>query len=155
MTSSLGRLFDAAAVLAGLRPEATYEAQAAMELEGFCRARPRKPYRFDLRREGALWLADPAPALEAMLCDAGRPQEVSESFHGGVCDMACRMVKELSRETGIKTVALSGGVFQNRLILEWLKADLEAHGFEALCNRQVPANDGGIALGQAWAAMSA
>ena len=154
-TSSMGRLFDAVACLAGLRTEATYEAQAAMELESLCENRPRDFYRFELKQESGILFADPAPVLEGILMEKGpgRAKNISEKFHASVSDMVCRMLEKLSQKTGIRTVALSGGVFQNQVLLDWTVKDLSKTGLKVLINRQVPTNDGGISLGQAWAAL--
>ncbi len=158
-TSSLGRLFDAVASLAGICHHATYEAQAACELETAARrAGPApagvSPYAFTLE-DG---LVDPAPVIRAVAADvaAGRPAPVvAASFHAAVADMVREVCLLLRRETGLQRVALSGGVWQNLLLLELAVARLEAAGFAVLTHRAVPANDGGLALGQlaiaAWA----
>lgn len=154
LTSSMGRLFDAAAFLSGIRKEVSYEAQAAMELESLCRRRPARPFKFAIHETGGMLEADPAPVLEAMLAEKGenRSAAIAEKFHASVPDMVCAVISRLSKKTGIKTVALSGGVFQNRIILEWTSEGLSRRGFKVYANERVPANDGGIALGQAWAA---
>jgi len=158
-TSSMGRLFDAVASLAGICHHATYEAQPACELEAAARSavtatKGEAPYAFT--QEGDL--VDPAPVIRAMAGDvaAGQPAPVMAArFHAAVADMVRDVCLRLRRETGLQRVALSGGVWQNLLLLELAVTRLEAAGFAVLTHRVVPANDGGLALGQlviaAWA----
>ncbi len=156
MTSSMGRLFDAAAFIAGIRKDVTYEAQAAMELESLCAGYPAQGYGFDIYEENGVLIADPGPVIKSMLLEkeAGKIRDISSKFHRSVADMACEMIFKLSKNTGIKQAVLSGGVFQNRIILEGTIAKLARSGFKVFTNEQTPANDGGISLGQAWIAMN-
>ncbi|MCZ2097585.1 MAG: carbamoyltransferase HypF [Anaerolineae bacterium] len=153
-TSSMGRLFDAAASLAGVLHEVTYEAQAAIWLEAQADPDERGTYPFDIvpGDAGGLLALDPAPALRALIADRRAGVGVSAiaaRFHNGVAALI-RDVCTLARErTGSNTVALSGGVFQNKLLLERAAALLDAAGFRVLTHELVPANDGGLALGQA------
>ncbi len=150
-TSSAGRLFDAVAALLGVRDAINYEGQAAVELEqladpdegGCYRARigndlPFGISGFDLVREAAEDLA------------ARTPREiVAARFHNGVAaliEAGCLLLRE---RHGLGTVALSGGVFQNLLLLHGTVGRLEARGFRVLVHSRVPCNDGGISLGQA------
>ena len=149
-TSSMGRLFDAAAALAGLHPEATYEGQAAIALEQA--AEPvERGYPFSIILEAPFRL-DMRPAIRALVEDARAGVGVgviAGRFHATIVAClaaACRLARE---RTGLEVVALSGGVFQNRLLLEGLLPRLAADGFETLINRRVPPNDGGLSLGQA------
>jgi hydrogenase maturation protein HypF len=158
-TSSMGRLFDAVSSLAGLCHHATYEAQAACELETAARravhgAQGEAPYVFT--HEGDL--VDPTPVIRAIAGDvaAGQPAPVTAArFHAAVADLVRDVCLRLRRETGLQRVALSGGVWQNLLLLELAVTRLETAGFAVLTHRAVPANDGGLALGQfmiaAWA----
>jgi hydrogenase maturation protein HypF len=147
-TSSMGRLFDAAAALAGVRQTVNYEAQAAIELEALADSHEQDFYPFDLK-DG---IVDPAPAFEALVSDlrrgAGIPL-ISARFHLGVAEMVRQVCASLQEQTGIAQVALSGGVWQNVLLLNRAVELLHADGFEVYLHRQVPANDGGLALGQA------
>ncbi|OGR98605.1 MAG: carbamoyltransferase HypF [Elusimicrobia bacterium GWF2_62_30] len=152
-TSSMGRLFDAVSCVAGLRREATYEGQAPMELESLFKTRSRDPYEFGLSSENGLYILDPSPAVRGAFADRGKARLVSERFHCGLALATVGVLKALSLETGIKRVCLSGGVFQNRTLLELVLEGLDDAGLRAFTNRQVPANDGGIALGQAWYAL--
>ncbi|MCS6839615.1 MAG: carbamoyltransferase HypF [Roseiflexus sp.] len=149
-TSSLGRLFDAVAAIVGIRDHALYEGQAAIELETAAGSDDR-PYPFALL-EGAPLRIDPLPTIRAIVADlqTGAPvAQVSGRFHGTVAE-ALAQTCERARATGAPaTVALSGGVFQNRRLTERLVARLEQSGFRVLLNRRVPPNDGGLCLGQA------
>ncbi len=150
-TSSAGRLFDAVASLAGVRHHATYEAQAACELEAAARAAgpvaKRDAYRFDRVGEAVDW----RPVVRAVVADrrAGKPPPVvAARFHAGLAEAVRDVCVSLRRETDVSRVALSGGVWQNLLLLELAVARLERAGFAVLVHRGVPANDGGLALGQ-------
>jgi len=156
MTSGMGRLFDAVSFIAGLGPETTYEGQAPMELESLCSGTPAKPYVFDIRKESGMLIIDPAKALTSALSERGpgRAKVIAERFHSGLALMLADAVSRISRDTGIKQVALSGGVFQNRTLLSLSMAGLERRGFKVFANEQVPANDGGIALGQVYYALN-
>jgi hydrogenase maturation protein HypF len=147
-TTSAGRLFDAAASLAGVRHRVTYEAQAACELEAVIDPSERGAYPFVL--EGNV--LDPAPALRELAADvrAGRPVGVlSARFHHGLADAVTAACRRLRDASGLGRVVLSGGVWQNLVLLRETTARLEAAAFEVLPHRRVPANDGGLALGQA------
>ena len=149
-TSSMGRLFDAVSSLLGVRHLATYEAQAAIELEWI--AAPHvddaRDYRFDVSGEDV----DPAPVLGAMIDDLrhGCPTgPMAAGFHVAVARLIAEQADVLNQETGIARVALSGGVFQNVLLLRLARTALRARGLSVLTHRVVPPNDGGLALGQA------
>ena len=151
-TSSMGRLFDAVAALAGVRLTVDYEAQAAIELEGISREADcgAVTYTFDIVA-GDPTLIDPAPALRAVIDDrrAGVPAGViGARFHRAVADLVVQLAEAESKAAGTGVVALSGGVFQNALLLRLTLIGLHAKGFEVITHRRVPPNDGGIALGQ-------
>lgn len=154
-TSSMGRLFDAVAALAGVRQTVTYEAQAAIEFEAL--AAPEvvsDPYRFafDLAPGAAALEFDPAPLIQTVAADVatGVPSAIiSARFHEAVADLILSLSLHLRQTEGLTVVALSGGVFQNVTLLGLAVARLQAAGFEVLTHRQVPPNDGGLALGQA------
>ncbi|GAB4575599.1 MAG: carbamoyltransferase HypF [Anaerolineae bacterium] len=152
LTSSVGRLFDAVSALLGVCPVTTFEAQAAIALELAARgADPAriKPYPFTLDDAGIL---HPGPILAALVADvqAGRPTpELAAAFHVTLVAMFAALAEQVRGTTGLATVALSGGVFQNRLFLRLMRDALRQRGFAVLTHRQVPANDGGLCLGQA------
>jgi len=149
LTSSIGRLFDAVAALLGVRAQrVTYEGQAAVELEALADEQVRGGYAFDLQHQ----TADPAPVLAALLADldAGVPVSIiSAKFHNAVAALVAHVCVRLRIERGLNVVALSGGVFQNAFLLGRTLDALRALAFETYINQRVPANDGGIALGQA------
>jgi hydrogenase maturation protein HypF len=165
LASSCGRLFDAVAAAAGVcRERVTYEGEAAVALEALVDERTLKEedellaYPFAIPRLKSVHLpyVEPLAMWQALLGDLllGTPVPViAARFHKGLAVVITRMVDTLSREAGgdkpVRTVALSGGVFQNRVLLEQVTARLKAIGFEVLTHRHVPSNDGGLALGQA------
>ena len=154
-TTSMGRLFDCAAALAGFTRPITFEAQAAMWLENQARlGGPAEPYPFPFE-DGAL---DFRPLLAAIVHDrlhGIEPPHIAARFHAGVAAGAAAAIRALCRAHGFDTVALSGGVFQNERLLEELRARL-AGEMQIWVNSGVPSNDGGIALGQtALAALEA
>ncbi|WP_067887686.1 carbamoyltransferase HypF [Nocardia vaccinii] len=155
-TSSMGRLFDAVSSLAGVRHRVDYEAQAAIELEGLARdIAPEHAYRFEITDPDADGVARicPASLLAAVVADAlaGAGAElIGARFHAAVAelilDAACRF-----GEPGVP-VALSGGVFQNALLLSLARRRLQENGFHVITHHRVPPNDGGLAFGQLLAA---
>ena len=196
-TSSLGRLFDAIAALIGLRSEALYEGQAAIELEmlawsedgdrlehgdrqgrhyhttnealienvyssgdpGGRHAPPgrhapssniKEAYPFVIRRQTPATL-DVSPMIRAIVSDIQQglpPSYIASRFHSTIAELLAEAACEARERTQLNSVALSGGVFQNRLLLETLIARLEEKGFQVYINRRVPPNDGGLSLGQ-------
>jgi len=153
--SSLGRLFDGAAAVLGIRTVARFEGQAAMELEGLAaRAEeadgPVLPY--TLSKAGETGLLDLSPALPALLEGRSGGREIEPlamDFHRTVIDALFCLTVVLGEKTGLDRVVLSGGCFQNRILFSGLVKKLESRGFRVYGHRQVPPNDGGIALGQA------
>ncbi|MGA2447432.1 MAG: carbamoyltransferase HypF [Polyangiaceae bacterium] len=149
-TTSIGRLFDALASLAGVRDRTSFEGQAAMEFEAL--AEPvRRGYSFALHSRSGTRIADWEPVLDALLEDVrlGVPVGViSGRFHAALADLAV----EIARAEECPRVALTGGCFQSRLLSFGLREALERAGFEVLSCAQVPPNDGGLSLGQVWIA---
>jgi hydrogenase maturation protein HypF len=158
-TSSMGRLFDAVSSLLGLRHEASYEAQAAMELEWCAQdhMRAARPcplsYQFGIVEDEI----DPAPLLRAIIDDRrnGRPVgAIAAGFHVAVAGIIAEMAERLRTRTAtdrtpIDQIALSGGVFQNLLLQRLARAELATLHFQVLTHSLVPPNDAGLALGQA------
>ncbi len=153
-TSSMGRLFDAVASLAGVCHRVGYEAQAAMELEaaGDDWSADDAAYPFPLVADDggtARWEA--GPLIEAVVADvlAGGPAgQVSARFHRAVADATVAAASWAATVTGVGTVVLSGGAFANALLLSLVCVGLRSTGLEVLCHAKVPPNDGGLALGQ-------
>ena len=150
VTSSAGRLFDAVAAVLDVRDAITFEGQAAIELEQ--RAEPGERGSYPLEPVDGEPLLLPTGALvRAVVEDRRSGTEVgvvAGRFHNTVVDLLVAACARVRAARGLDTVALSGGVFQNVLLLERTAARLEGAGFEVLTHRQVPCNDGGISLGQ-------
>ncbi|MFH9725126.1 carbamoyltransferase HypF [Streptomyces sp. NPDC017254] len=156
-TSSMGRLFDAVSSLAGICHHAGYEAQAAIELEAAALRAPavaedeRYAFRLGSPRAGARLTADPAPLLTAVAADVldGTPTAVvAARFHRAVARLVRTVCVAARGETGIETVALTGGVFANTVLSSACAHGLREDGFTVLRHRRIPPNDGGLALGQ-------
>ena len=151
LTTSMGRLFDAVAALCGLRPEVSYEGQAAIELEAACSRAELAPYPLPLGGGGELLVLDARATIEAVAADieAGVPVgAVATRFHAAVAGATAAACARAAAEHGVKQVALSGGVFQNRRLLSETAAGLETAGLQVLIPERLPCNDGGIAYGQ-------
>lgn len=158
-TSSMGRLFDAAAAILGICDKATYEGEPAIELEAAAwRALDGKTVRLDGNHTGVFTSADdspildPQPLIEALLngIEAGAPADrLALDFHIAIVRSSARIAREICAREGLDTVALSGGVFMNRLLLQLLTHELKDAGLAVLVPHAVPANDGCIAYGQA------
>jgi hydrogenase maturation protein HypF len=149
-TSSMGRLFDAVSSLLGVRHVVSYEAQAALELEECATAcsDAARLYAFGIEEDEI----DPGPVLRAIVDDLrnGWPVgAVAAGFHSAVARLIGETADELRRRTGIRRVALSGGVFQNVFLVRLARAELTRRHLEVLTHHVVPPNDGGLALGQA------
>ncbi len=160
LTSSAGRLFDAVSALAGVRGEVDYEAQAVIELEMLAPDGDLKGeiYPFSIVERAGMRVIQLAELFGEIVSEvkSGIPAvAISSRFHHTVASMVNEMCKLISSDTGITQVALSGGVFQNRLLLRLTSGALCEEGFTVLTHRMVPTNDGGISLGQAVVANSA
>ena len=149
--SSMGRLFDAVASLLGVRHRITYEAQAAIELEILAEAAGSQSAELTLP-VGAHGVIDHRPLIRALAAEvaAGIPAAVlARAFHLAVAGAVTEAADRVARRTGVRTVGLTGGVFQNVLLAGLCRTGLEARGLEVLTHHLVPPNDGGLALGQA------
>lgn len=150
--SSMGRLFDAVASLLGVRHRIDYEGQAAVELEALAQTAPAPaPLEFATRADAMI---DPAPMVRAMVAglrDGVPPAALAAGFHRAVADAVAGLVCRVAGPT--RLVGLTGGVFQNALLIQHCLNRLHDRGFEVLTHRLVPPNDGGLALGQAAVAM--
>ncbi len=153
LTSSAGRLFDAAAAATGFRRAVTFEGQAAMWLEGIADSTVKDAYPAELTKADPL-VVEPAPLILEVVRDivqGSAAERVSSRFHNTVAESIAEALGELAARTGLSTVGLTGGCFQNRLLTERSLALLEQRGFRVLLHETVSPNDGGIALGQAVA----
>jgi hydrogenase maturation protein HypF len=153
VTTSAGRLFDAVAALCGVRAEVNYEGQAAIELEAAADPSEREAYPLP-----GTEVLDARETIGAILRDLGagvRVATVAARFHNAVARGAARACAEIAARDGVDVAVLSGGVFQNRLLLERTAEALEREGLRVLVPRLLPPNDGGIAFGQAAVAATA
>jgi hydrogenase maturation protein HypF len=161
LTSSAGRLFDAAAAIIGLRQTTSYEGQAAAELEDLAAPAERGSPGAESNVVPADIAAsaadiDTRPLIRALATGAlaGAPAAaLARRFHDGLVALLAAACRRARTATGLAAVALSGGVLQNRLIEEVLSAALVEDGFTVLTHAHVSPNDGGVALGQAWAGL--
>ncbi len=156
LSSSMGRLFDAISALLGIRGEIDYEGQAAIELEMAAYkedyASVQESYSYHIVEDKGIRIVQLRDLLSAIIEDLhqGIPKgRISVKFHNTIARMTNEMCHLIANETGISQVALSGGVFQNRLLSGKTVKLLEKSGFQVFTHRQVPCNDGGISLGQA------
>jgi hydrogenase maturation protein HypF len=153
-TSSAGRLFDAVAALIGVpgSGRTTYEGQAAIELELAANGPTNRSYPIRLRPEGDTWIVETCEIVAAVVEDllSGRPaSEISATFHRTMARIVANICDKIRESEGVNAVALSGGTFQNMLLLTQTTNLLEEKRFVVHRHRRVPANDGGLALGQA------
>jgi hydrogenase maturation protein HypF len=147
LTSSAGRLFDAVASLIGLRQRASFEGQAAMELEFARRLDMRDAYSFRIEQARPMKV-DWGPMICELLADVGRKESnrvISAKFHNALAEMIVVVAKKI----GEQNVVLTGGCFQNRCLTECAVARLREEKFTPYWHERIPPNDGGIALGQA------
>jgi hydrogenase maturation protein HypF len=153
VTTSMGRLFDAVAALCGLAPQTSYEGQAAVELEAAAtRSADRRSYKFDLASDGPMLMLDPREAVRCVFqdLDSGLAvPAVAARFHAGVAEATARACLAVAEARGLDLAVLSGGVFQNRRLLESVAEALDRAGLRVLTPRALPPNDGGISFGQA------
>jgi hydrogenase maturation protein HypF len=155
-TSSLGRLFDAVAAIAGIRHRVNFEGQAAMELEMLAAGDSRSTYEYRWASANPIKILT-APIIRGVVRDVQNGlsiAEISTKFHRTLIALFAELCASIRQNTELNRVVLSGGCFQNAILLTGLIQELEARNFEVFSHRQVPCNDGGIALGQALAAAS-
>jgi hydrogenase maturation protein HypF len=154
-TSSCGRLFDGVAALIGLREIVAYEGQAAIELEMIQSPTSETPYGVEIDHRGGVYRIGFQSIVRGVVEDIHRGvsgERVSRRFHLTVVEAFARVCGLLRDDTGLEKVVLGGGVFQNRTLLTEMEARLSREGFQVYSKSLVPANDGGISMGQAVAA---
>jgi hydrogenase maturation protein HypF len=158
--SSMGRLFDAVASLLGVRHRIDYEGQAAIELEALAESALQDSENRDgiwpslplvVRADGVIDPATMVQTLVAALYAGTHPARLAAAFHEAVADAVATVVSRVAGE--VRLVGLTGGVFQNVLLLRACRERLQQAGFEVLTHHTVPPNDGGLALGQAAISM--
>ena len=159
LTSSTGRLFDAVAAAIGIcREQCSYEGQAAIEMEALIdekilnKRKETLTYPFNLNFLDSIYYIDPQPMWKALLKDLQQQTSrkiIAEKFHVGLAIAIVKTVNTLRQQHPINYVALTGGVFQNRILLTQVSKRLQASGIKVLTHSLVPCNDGGLSLGQA------
>jgi hydrogenase maturation protein HypF len=156
LSTGAGRWFDAVAALLGLRHEVSYDGQAATELEALARSGTAEPYPFTLSAT-PLFEVDLRPMVRDLAAEIRLglpPPDISARFHETLARVVLAACRHARQGGGVPTVVLTGGCFQNRLLAERSRGLLEEDGFEVLTHKGVPANDGGLALGQAAVAVA-
>jgi len=154
-TSSTGRLFDCVSALLGICTESSYDGQAPARLEAAADPGTRGDYFLEdhiTARIHEPLIIDPKPWLSAITADIAKglpAAHISRKFHNTFISALAFAAKTIGRASKVKTVCLSGGSFQNRILLAGLTKKLLASGFKVFINQQVPPNDGGVSLGQA------
>jgi hydrogenase maturation protein HypF len=157
LCSSIGRLFDAVSALVGIRQHTNYEGQAAIELEQMARQGEQGEYPSAIDEDESCFVLDPDPVIAAIVDEVKRsvdPSLVSARFHNAMARAIVQMTMRMREATGLSEVVLSGGVFQNHLLMGRAVDLLEQADFKPYIHQLVPANDGGIALGQAFHALN-
>jgi len=156
-TSSLGRLFDGVSCLIGIKNSVSFEGQAAMELEAIAEQRDDTELEFSITHEQNAHILDLMPAIKhiiEMKLDRKDNKYLASTFHATLVDSFTKMAEILRNEKELNRVVLSGGCFQNRILLEGCVKKMADKGFEVITHSLVPPNDGGISLGQAVCAAS-
>jgi hydrogenase maturation protein HypF len=157
-TSSLGRLFDGVSCLLGIRHRVSYEGQAAIELEMAAAAdSDGPPFPFDYTKEEGIYRIDVSPIIRSVVGALHQGETagyISLRFHRTLIRLFADLCSVLREDTGCNRVVLSGGVFQNALLLSGIRCALEEHGFDVYAHAKVPTNDGGISFGQAAVAVA-
>jgi hydrogenase maturation protein HypF len=157
-TSSMGRLFDGIASLVGLRHIVNYEAQAAIELEGCLDPTEQRSYEFTISASsgdgaaGLPLLVDSSRLIKEIVSDIRLQiptQKISARFHNAIVNMVLEVIMAMRSRSGIFSVVLSGGVWQNMYLLSRTVQKLDQNGFQVYTHQKVPCNDGGLSLGQA------
>jgi hydrogenase maturation protein HypF len=156
LTSSLGRLFDGVASILGLRNYVAFEGQAAMELEMLAKVKTDSAYHYEWLCQDGIQI-QPQPIIRGVADDRVKgvePAVISAKFHYTLVRLFAELCEVIRKDSGLNRVVLSGGVFQNSLILSGLISALKEKSFEVYSHKRVPSNDGGICLGQAAVAAS-
>jgi len=152
-TSSVGRLFDGVAALIGLHQQISYEAQNAIALETIADPNEQSSYDFPIE-DGQILVSPVIRAIVHDLKHSVSPAVISARFHNGLTACSVCVSERLRSQTGLRQVALSGGVWQNKTLISRTITALKASGFEVFWPRKLPTNDGGVSLGQALVALA-
>jgi len=157
LTSSAGRLFDAAAALMGLCVHASYEAEGPIKLESICDKKTRGSYKFKILEENNCDIVDTKDLFAGIIEDMEKREDkgvIAAKFHNSMSKIVVKMVKRLSQKHDIKKVALSGGVFQNDFLKTKVIEGLTQARFKVFINDSIPVNDLNIAVGQYYVSSS-
>ncbi len=157
LSSSIGRLFDAAAALCGIRNNISYDGQAAIELENVIDYEVKESYLYNIKEENGIFNIQYKSIIEGILGDIQKKElisKMSSKFHNSLIKASCDLVCKLREKEHIDKVVLSGGVFENQYLLKGIYINLINHGFKVYYNEQIPTNDGGISFGQLHVANS-
>jgi len=152
LTSSAGRLFDAVSALLGIREKISYEGQAAIELEMLAEEGYKGRYNYDLENQNSKIIINPAKIFQGIINDLNRREKIpviSAKFHNTIAEIISDVASRIREKYGLNRVVLSGGVFQNMVLLRASVDKLRVKKFEVYTHHRVPTNDGGISLGQA------
>jgi len=156
LCSSMGRLFDAVSALLNVRGIVNYEGQAAVELEQIAKEGELGEYPLKIFEHEERFIVDPDPIIEGIVEDIQRkenPSVISARFHNSIAQIISQMAVKIRQRNGLSDVFLSGGVFQNTLLLEKTWGILAENGFRVHIHKKIPPNDGCISLGQAYHAL--
>jgi hydrogenase maturation protein HypF len=148
----MGRLFDAAGAILGVRAISHYEGQAAMELEALASPGTPRVLDFPIVDSEELFVLDPLPLLQALgrqRAGGASVADLARDFHATVAATTVRAAKRAAEAAGVETVVLGGGTFQNALLLDWVVTGLDQAGVRVLVPRRLSPNDGAISFGQA------
>lgn len=157
LSSSAGRLFDAAAALLGICRFASYEAEGPIKLEAMCKNQIEQRYEFRILNSNGCYIIDTDGLFLGMARDIKKGKDkafIATRFHNSMVEIIVSMVKRLSKQLGLKDVALSGGVFQNKFLKSGVIKRLNGSGFNLFTNNKTPANDFNISLGQYYISCS-
>ncbi len=147
LTSSAGRLFDAVSAISGICPESSFHAEAPMRLEAEADPQVQEAYSFKLQDINIYFKTTFEEIVKDILSGVP-PSEISSKFHNTVINSIFAVAADLRKKQGINKIVLSGGTFQNRILLEQSEQLLKEAGFDVYTHSKIPSNDGGIALGQ-------
>jgi hydrogenase maturation protein HypF len=156
-TSSVGRLFDAAAALIGISQQQSHEGEAAMRLEALAWQASSVAHGVTLpvQLEGAVWRADWSPLLPMLMAHERSPCERAADFHASLAELLCTQACQVRQDHGVDRVGLAGGVFQNSFLTQHAIGALKGAGFAVLLPKRLPVNDAAIAFGQIVEAQAA
>ncbi|MFC1645861.1 hypothetical protein ACFL2Y_01630 [Candidatus Omnitrophota bacterium] len=156
LTSSVGRLFDAASSILEICHKIDYEAEAAIRLEQLAgKSQESSWYDFDISKKDNVWIISHRKLIKAMLLDIKnrtRKEDIAKKFHNSLVILALKVIDRISQEYNLKDVVLSGGVFANRILFNSLKQKLSDAGYNLIIDKDIPVNDLSICLGQAYIA---